>query len=154
MLFRSLALDLHAQWRGFETDGQWRFTPPTHAVLALVAALDELSAEGGVPARRRRCTALCEQLRVGMRTLGLLPLLDADVQAPVIVTFRMPPPSTGFCFEAFYAGLAERGYLVYPGKLTVAPSFRVGCIGHLDREDMQGFLGAAREVLAQMGVVL
>ena len=112
----TLALDLHAQWCGFEADGQWRFTPPTHAVLALAAALDELAAEGGVPARRRRCAALCTQLRRGMRSLGFVPLLDAAVQAPVIVTFRMPTHAA-FGFEAFYAGLAARGYLIYPGKL-------------------------------------
>jgi heme A synthase len=36
---RSLSLDLLAQWQGLEVNGQFRFTPPTHAILAFDQAL-------------------------------------------------------------------------------------------------------------------
>ena len=87
----SLSLDLHDQWRGFETNGQWRFTPPVQVVAALSAALDQLDAEGGVAARHARYSRNCEVLLQGMQGLGFVPFLDRAVQAPVIVTFHIPP---------------------------------------------------------------
>ena len=64
------ALDLEAQWRGLESNGQWRFTPPTHVLAALDAALDQFDAEGGVPGRFARYSRNCAVLRAGMRELG------------------------------------------------------------------------------------
>jgi len=144
-------LDLYDQWRGFESNGQWRFTPPTHCVLALAQALDDFEAAGGVDGRRTRYAANCAALVGGMRELGFVTLLPDSVQAPVIVTFRMPA-APQFDFEAFYNCLSDRGYIIYPGKLTAAPSFRVGCIGALTALDMLGFLRAVAEAMAEMGV--
>ena len=76
----------------------------------------------------------------GMRALGFEPLLGDNLQAPIIVTFRMPA-DPAFRFQAFYDALKERGYVIYPGKLTVADSFRIGCIGRLYPEHMRGALG-------------
>ena len=143
-------LDLHAQWVGFEKNGQWRFTPPTHVVLALGRALDELAEEGGVEGRRRRYSANCKELVSGMRGMGFVTLLDDAAQAPTIVTFRMP--GGGFNFPEFYDALARRGYLIYPGKLTEVDSFRVGCMGKLDEAAMKGFNVAVGAVLKDMGV--
>ncbi len=86
-----------------------------------------------------------------MKALGFEPLLPAALQAPVIVTFRMPADPR-FDFERFYDQLSARGYVIYPGKLTVAPSFRIGCIGHLAAPEMEGALAAIRAVLSEMGV--
>lgn len=147
----TLVLDLHGQWAGLEKNGQWRFTPPTHTLLALSAALDELEAEGGPSARRARYTALCTQLRSGMQKLGFVPLLADDEQAPTIVTFKEPKHKR-YDFEQFYKLLALHGYVIYPGKLTKGASFRVGCIGHLSASDMAGFLAAVEAVMAEMGV--
>lgn len=147
----SLVLDLYAQWKGFEKNGQWRFTPPTHCVLALSRALDELTAEGGVRGRFARYTANCATLVNGMRALGFRTLLPDAVQAPVIVTFHMPA-DPAFVFDDFYARLAASGFIIYPGKLTERPSFRVGCIGHVEPRDLQQFLGAVSEVVEEMGV--
>lgn len=142
----SISLDLHAQWRGLEKDGQWRFTPPVQVVAALAEALRSLEAEGGPPARLARYRENFGALLAGMRRLGFDLFLDESVQAPIIATFRMPR-SFPLVFERFYGALAERGFLIYPGKLTQAETFRIGCIGALDRRDMERLLAAVADVL-------
>lgn len=150
---RTLALDLYQQWKGFEKSGEWRFTPPTHCLLALAQALDEFEAEGGATARKKRYQANCDVLVSGMRKRGFQTILGSEVQTPVIVTFQMPTHES-FVFRDFYDRLAERGYVIYPGKLTAAPTFRVGCIGHMVARDMDGFLLAVDAVLSEMQVSL
>ena len=141
----SVSLDLEAQWRGFEGNGQWRFTPPVQVVAALVEALRLLEAEGGPEARRARYGNNLRTLLEGMRRLGFTLYLDEAVQAPIIATFRSPED---FDFRRFYDALAERGFLIYPGKLTQAESFRIGCIGALGQGDFERLLAAVEEVQA------
>ncbi len=147
----SLALDLYDQWRGLEGNGQWRFTPPTHVLAAFDQAVAEFEEEGGVAARNARYSENCRTLVEGMRDLGFETLLPDALQAPIIVTFHMPADPK-FDFTAFYDRLAARGYVIYPGKLTVAPTFRIGCIGQLAREDLEAALSVIREVLGEIGV--
>lgn len=145
----SLSLDLHDQWRGFEGNGQWRFTPPVQVVAALVEALRLLEAEGGPAARLRRYRDNFDTLAAGMARLGFRLFLDPAVQAPIIATFH-PLDDPRFAFDRFYEALAARGFLIYPGKLTRADSFRIGCIGALDRNDFQALLVAIEEALSEM----
>ena len=147
----SLSLDLYDQWVSMERNGQWRFTPPTHCILAFDRALEEFEAEGGVAGRGARYARNCRILIEGMRALGFRTLLPDALQAPVIVTFHKPVDPK-FDFEAFYDRLRQSGYVIYPGKLTVADSFRIGCIGRLGPEQMEGALAAIRETLGEMGV--
>lgn len=147
----SLSLDLHDQWRAMEANGQWRFTPPTHCLLALGAALEEHAAEGGVEGRGKRYAENCRILVEGLRRLGFETLLPDALQAPIIVTVRMPADPR-FDFQAFYDRLRAAGYVIYPGKVTVAESFRIGCIGRLGPEQMHGVLGAIERTLAALGV--
>jgi len=147
----SLALDLHDQWRALQGNGQWRFTPPTHVLSALDRALDEFDEEGGVEGRGRRYRRNCGILIDGMRALGFETLLPDELQAPIIVTFRMPAHPR-FQFDAFYENLREQGYVIYPGKLTVADSFRIGCIGRLGDAEMNGALAAVRSALDSLGI--
>jgi 2-aminoethylphosphonate-pyruvate transaminase len=142
----SVSLDLHDQWRGFEKDGKWRFTPPVQVVAALVEALRRLEAEGGPVARLARYGENCRTLLAGMRRLGFALYLDEAVQAPIIATFRLPP---GLDFARLYDGLAARGFLIYPGKLTREKTFRIGCIGALDRSDFERLLDAIAAVLVR-----
>ena len=144
----SLSFDLHAQWRGFEANGQWRFTPPVQVVAALVEALRALEAEGGPPARVARYSDNLKVLVEGMAKFGFKLYLAPALQAPIIATFRDPEDGR-FAFQRFYDGLAERGFLIYPGKLTRAASFRIGCIGALDRRDFKRLLVAVGEVVGQ-----
>jgi 2-aminoethylphosphonate-pyruvate transaminase len=147
----TLVLDLYDQWQGFERTGQWRFTPPIHVIVAFHQAMVEFDAEGGVAGRGGRYADNCRVLVQGMRALGFETLLPDELQAPIIVTFRMPGDPR-FHFQTFYDRLKDRGYVIYPGKLTVADSFRIGCIGRLDRRHMEGVLAAIRDILAEMGV--
>jgi 2-aminoethylphosphonate-pyruvate transaminase len=147
----SLVLDLFEQAENFARTGQYRFTPPIHVIVALGKAIEEHAAEGGVEGRGRRYRENARVLIDGMRTMGFRPLLPDGLQAPIIVTFHMPTDPR-FAFQRFYDGLKERGYVIYPGKLTVADSFRIGCIGRLYPKDMQGALAAVREVLDEMRV--
>ncbi len=149
----SLTLDLHDQWRAFEKNGQWRFTPPTQVVAALDQALKEHAREGGIAARRARYAKNCRTLVRGMKALGFEPYLPARIQAPIIVTFRQPA-NRRFRFERFYDLLAERGIVIYPGKLTKADSFRIGCIGAIDSGDIRRALGVIADVLDDMKVKL
>jgi len=147
----SLALDLHAQWKAMEGNGQWRFTPPTHAIFALARALEEHAAEGGVAGRGARYRRNCEILTTGMREMGFTTLLADALQAPIIVTFHRPPDPR-FDFQDFYDRLNARGFVIYPGKLTVAESFRIGCIGRIGETEMHAALDAIRATIAEMGV--
>jgi 2-aminoethylphosphonate-pyruvate transaminase len=131
----SLSLDLFDQWRGFEANGQWRFTPPVQVVAALGAALDQLQAEGGIAARHARYRRNRDVLVQGMGAFGFSTYIDSELQAPVIVTFRIPA-GTWFQFQGFYDFLHARGIVIYPGKLTHEPSFRIGCIGAIESGDM------------------
>jgi 2-aminoethylphosphonate-pyruvate transaminase len=147
----SLSLDLYDQWKAMEANAQWRFTPPTHCIIALEQAIREHEAEGGVEGRGARYRRNCEILVGGMREMGFQTLLPDALQAPIIVTFHMPA-DPGFEFKTFYDSLNAKGYVIYPGKLTVADSFRIGCIGRLGEKEMEGALDAVRQTLTEMGV--
>jgi 2-aminoethylphosphonate-pyruvate transaminase len=147
----TLVLDLHDQWSNFEKTGQYRFTPPTHVIVALHQALEEFNAEGGVEGRGGRYRNNCRVLIEGMTALGFKPLLKTGLQAPIIVTFHMLDDER-FDFQRFYDGLKERGFVIYPGKLTVADSFRIGCIGRIGEREMRGALDAVRDMLQTMGI--
>ncbi len=150
---RTLALDLHAQWRGLEKNGQFRFTPPTQAVLALRQALVELEAEGGVEARARRYRENHARLRDGMEALGFRAFVAREHDGPVIGSFRYPEHAR-FEFREFYRRLSARGFLIYPGQVTKAECFRIGNIGQLFPADMDALLSAIRAVLEELGVEL
>ena len=147
----ALSLDLRDQYVAMEKNGQWRFTPPVQTILSLHRALEEFEAEGGVAARGGRYRSNLTILVDGMRRLGFETLLPDAVQAPIIVTFRMPADPR-FAFEDFYERMRRRGYVIYPGKLTSAPSFRIGCIGRLGPAEMRGALAAIEGILEETGV--
>ena len=150
-LSTSLALDLYDQWTYMEKTTQWRFTPPTHVVVALNAALDQFDAEGGQPARFARYARNCEVLVNGMRELGFRPFLDPAIQAPIIVTFHAPPDPR-YTFREFYDRVRDKGFILYPGKLTQVETFRVGCIGAIGPDEMRHAVNAMRDTLAEMGI--
>jgi 2-aminoethylphosphonate-pyruvate transaminase len=143
----SLSLDLFDQWRGFESNGQWRFTPPVQVVAGLGAALDQLQAEGGIAVRHTRYRRNYDVLAQGMRARGFTTYIAPELQAPVIVTFRIPA-GDWFQFQTFYDFLHARDIVIYPGKLTHEPSFRIGCIGAIGPDDMMKTLAEIDAFLA------
>jgi len=147
----SLSLDLHDQWTVMERTGQWRFTPPTHLIAALDQALNEHAEEGGAPGRLARYRENCRILVEGLCRLGLETLLPDALQAPIIVTIHNPA-DPAFDFSRFYDTVAGRGFLIYPGKLTKLPTFRVGCIGRLGAPEMNAAVQAIESALEELGV--
>jgi 2-aminoethylphosphonate-pyruvate transaminase len=144
---RSLSLDLYDQWKTMVEDhGKWRFTSPTHTVYAFSTALEELEAEGGIQKRHRR---YCENHRVlveGMRTLGFQPLLAPEQQSPIITAF-LCPDDPQWSFDQFYRNLKQHGFVIYPGKLTSAETFRIGTIGDIDQKDIRRLLQAVARII-------
>ena len=147
----SLSLDGEAQWSAMEKSGQWRFTPPTHVVAAFLTALEIHEEEGGVAGRGARYTNNRDVMVSGMRDLGFETLLDERWLSPIIVTFFCPA-DRAFEFTKFYDLMKSEGYIIYPGKLTVVDSFRIGCIGRMDAHVMKGVVSAAKKALETMGV--
>ena len=131
----SLSLDLYDQWVTMEKDGKWRFTSPTHVVLAFAKAIEELKAEGGIAARENRYRANNKRLIERMKAMGVNPYIDGEHQGPIITTFFYPE-NKNFCFEEMYRYIKERGYAIYPGKVTDADTFRLGNIGEIYLEDI------------------
>lgn len=150
---RSVCLDLLAQWKGLEANGQFRFTPPTHALLAFAQALQELQAEGGVPGRAARYRRNYETLVAGMRQLGFKEYLRPEDQGYIITSFHVPT-HPNFDFNRFYEALNERGFVIYPGKISAADCFRIGSIGRIFESDVRGLLAAIRETLIEMEIAL
>ena len=148
---QSLAMDLHDQHQYMEKTGQWRFTPPTHVVVALAEAIDQFVEEGGQPARLARYTDNYRTLVDGMAALGFKPFLDPAVQAPIIVTFHAPGDAK-YDFKRFYAAAKARGFILYPGKLTQIETFRVGCIGAIGRKEMEQAVHAVSLALRDLGI--
>jgi 2-aminoethylphosphonate-pyruvate transaminase len=147
----SLSLDLHDQWQYMEKTTQWRYTPPTHVLVALAAALDAFASEGGQPARLARYARNCETLVRGMAELGFRPFLEPAIQAPIIVTFHAPADSR-YTFRAFYDSVRDKGFILYPGKLTQVETFRVGCIGAIGPDEMRHAVNAVRDTLGELGI--
>jgi 2-aminoethylphosphonate-pyruvate transaminase len=147
----SLAMDLLDQWQYLQKTGQWRFTPPTHVVAALRAAINQYQAQGGLPARLARYTENCAALVSGMRAMGFRTFLPDALQAPIIVTFHSPPDPK-YDFAEFYRRVRDRGFTLYPGKLTAVDTFRVGCIGAIGAGSLRQAVAVVADTLREMGV--
>ncbi|AJQ28532.1 2-aminoethylphosphonate--pyruvate transaminase [Pelosinus fermentans] len=131
---RSLSLDLYDQWKHMDKDGKWRYTSPTQVVAAFSKALDELAEEGGVFARNKRYERNNRLLRAKLKSIGIVPYIGEAFQSPIITTFRFP--TADFKFNTFYHHVKERGFVLYPGKLTDVDTFRIGNIGEIYEQDI------------------
>ena len=147
----SVVLDLYEQWKGLEANGQFRFTPPTHALVAFRQALREHAAEGGVAARGARYKRNADVLVTRLKAMGFQMLLGDNERGPIIQTI-LSPGDPKFDFEKLYNGLRDRGFAIYPGKLTKRPSFRIGTIGQVNENVMKNVVTAIEEVLKEMDV--
>ncbi len=148
---RTLSLDLLAQSEGLERDGQFRFTPPTHALLAFHQALYELEQEGGIVARGERYRQNYAITLAAMQTMGFRPYLDEEKRGYTITSFYYPE-HPNFNFWTFYEHLSAKGHVIYPGKLSHADCFRIGHIGRLSAADVHALMAAMVETLHEMGI--
>ena len=147
----SLAMDLYDQYIYMEKTGQWRFTPPTHVLVALNEAIAQFEEEGGQAARLKRYQSNCRTLVDGMAALGFKPFMDPAIQAPIIVTFHAPADPR-YQFKTFYDIAKKNGFILYPGKLTQVETFRVGCIGAIGPAEMAQAVHAVALTLKEMGI--
>lgn len=150
---RSVSLDLFSQYKGFEKNGQFRFTPPTHALLAFHRALIEFEGEGGLESRMKRYQKNQQALMAGMTEMGFQPYLNKEHQSCIITSF-VYPQHTNFNFDQFYERLREYGFVIYPGKVGNADCFRIGTIGRIYHFHIQDLLKTIRRVLEEMNVEL
>jgi 2-aminoethylphosphonate-pyruvate transaminase len=150
---RSLSLNLLDQFNGFERNGQFRYTPPTHVILAFEQALKELEQEGGVAGRGARYRQNHEALLNGMKRLGFRCYLNPAVQSYIITSFYYPDTKR-FSFDAFYRRLSDKGFIIYPGKISQAKTFRIGSIGRIYPNDIAALLSAIGSTLKDMGIKL
>lgn len=149
----SLSLDLYDQYDYLEKTQQWRFTPPTHVIAALSQALDEYALEGGLKARHQRYRCNQKTLVNAMAQLGFKTFLSSDIQSPIITTF-LNPENANFDFSDFYHRLHQRGFIIYPGKLTTIDTFRIGTMGDIDENTILNLIQAIKQVLFEMNVTL
>src|SRR5579871_3147196 len=141
---RTLSLDLYDQWNGLETNGQFRFTPPTLSLMAFQQAMKELEEEGGISAREQRYKTNKKILDEGMAALGLKQYLRPEIQGHIITSF-LYPDKKNFNFSEFYNVLNEKGFVIYPGKLSKADAFRIGNIGQIFPDDVKALVAAIKE---------
>lgn len=146
---RSLSLDIVDQYKTLEKTGQFRFTPPTHTMLAFRKAISELEAEGGVIGRAERYIENRQILRDGMKKLGFRELLDDTHEGYIITSYHFPK-HPNYNFSEFYKRLNDKNQVIYPGKVTNADCFRIGNIGHLFPKDMEHLLVCIEEVMKSM----
>ena len=147
----SLAMDLYDQWVYLQKTGQFRYTPPTHVAAALAEAVRQFNEEGGQPARGARYAKNCATLIEGMAALGFRSFLRREIQAPVIVTFHAPADPK-YNFADFYNSVRDKGFILYPGKLTVVETFRIGCIGAIGETEMRAAVDAVARTVREMGI--
>lgn len=142
---KSLCLDLYDQEEKMDKDGKWRFTSPTHVVAAFSKAIDELLEEGGVEARYNRYRENNCLLRKSLKEIGINSYIEDRLQSPIITTFLFP--NSKFNFLSFYKYLKERGFVIYPGKLTDVETFRIGNIGEIYEEDIKKICTIIKEYI-------
>jgi len=150
---RTLSLDLYDQWLGLNSNGQFRFTPPVQSLLAFNEALNELDKEGGISARANRYAENNLLLISGMEKLGFKTFLPENIRSYIITSF-LYPTHPNFSFEVFYSKLNEKGYVIYPGKLSKVDCFRIGNIGQLFFFDIQMLVDTIEKILSELKIDL
>jgi 2-aminoethylphosphonate-pyruvate transaminase len=148
---RSLVLDLWDQNQHMERTGLFRFTPPTQVVSAFAQACREHQSEGGTSARFARYRHNWRRLVDGMRQMGFQAVVPDDCASPIVATFRNPE-HPAFSFQALFEGMKRRGFVIFPGRLAMAGTFRIGCMGIVTEDDMAEAMEALAETLVEMGV--
>jgi 2-aminoethylphosphonate--pyruvate transaminase/phosphonoacetaldehyde hydrolase len=129
----SHSLDLFDQYQGlYAGGGKFRFTSPTNVLLALRQAIDEYKKEGGLFARRARYMENHDVLTEGLAALGISSIVAPEHQSYIITTFELGD----FDFPKLYNAIKSNGFVIYPGKFTEIPTFRLGNIGDVYPENM------------------
>ena len=142
---RSLYLHLPL-WAEKQDSQTTPFTPPVNAVLALNAALQELSVHGGWQGRHAHYSNLAGQVKRALISAGVEPLLNPGESSCVLNAYRLPQGKT---YELIHDGLKQRGFVIYAGQGSlVTEMFRISTMGDISRYDMERLLAALQAVFS------
>ena len=147
----TLVLDLWDQAQHMDRTNAFRFTPPTQVLAAFAQACREHEAEGGTQGRLARYRGNWRRLVDGMRQLGFTTVVPDEAASPIVATFHNPPDPR-FSFQALFEGMKRRGFIIFPGRLALADTFRIGCMGDVTEADMAEAVQAVAETMREMGV--
>ena len=147
---RSYYCNLYLQYHFFETTGEMHFTPPVQTIYATIQALKEYFKEGE-QAKWARHTRVYNALRQGLNELGFKEVIRPELQAGLVCAVKYPDDPK-WSFEAVHDYCYERGFTIYPGKISSTDTFRLCALGAIDEPDIKDFFVVFREALDSLGV--
>jgi 2-aminoethylphosphonate-pyruvate transaminase len=142
---RSYYCNLYLQYDFFEKTGQMHFTPPVQVIYATRQALDEYFAEGEQE-KWARHTRVFEAIHEGIAKLGFKDMIRREIQAGLVVSV-LYPDDPNWDFEKVHDYCYERGFTIYPGKVSDTPTFRLCALGAIDAPDIEAFMVVLKEAL-------
>lgn len=147
---RSYYCNLYLQYHFFETTGEMHFTPPVQTIYAARQAIDEYFAEGE-QAKWQRHLSVFEAIHAGLSRLGFKDIIKRELQAGLVVSVRYPDDEN-WDFEKVHDYCYERGYTIYPGKISTQNTFRLCALGAITSEDIDNFFVVLEEALHEYHV--
>ena len=149
---RSYYCNLYLQYEYFEKTGEMHFTPPVQTIYATIQALKEYFAEGEVAkfARHRR---VYEAIHHGLNELGFQTAIDKSIESGLVVSVKYPDDSN-WSFKKVHDYCYERGFTIYPGKISTTNTFRLCALGAIDVKDIEDFFIVLKEALIYFNIKL
>lgn len=142
---RSYYCNLYLQYEFFEKTGEMHFTPPVQTIYATIQALKEYFAEGE-EAKFARHRAIYEAIHKGVDELGLKTVIDPKIESGLVVSV-LYPTDPNFSFEKVHDYCYERGFTIYPGKISTTNTFRLCALGAINANDIKDFFVVLKEAL-------
>ncbi len=142
---RSYYCNLYLQYHFFETTGQMHFTPPVQTVYAAVQAMKEYFEEGEQN-KWERHLRVSEAIHDGLSKLGFKEVIKREWQSGLVVT-AIYPDDENWNFEKIHDYCYERGFTIYPGKITGTDTFRLCALGAIDKDDIENFFDVFEQAL-------
>jgi 2-aminoethylphosphonate-pyruvate transaminase len=147
---RSYYCNLYLQYHFFETTGEMHFTPPVQTIYATRQALDEYFAEGEQPKWQRHLSVF-EAIHAGLERLGFKDIIKREWQAGLVVSVKYPDDEN-WNFEKVHDYCYERGFTIYPGKVSTQNTFRLCALGAITAKDIEDFFVIFEEALKNFNV--
>ncbi|MFX1393675.1 MAG: aminotransferase class V-fold PLP-dependent enzyme, partial [Promethearchaeota archaeon] len=148
---RNYYLDLYAQYEYLEKNNQTRFTPPVQIMYALKEAIKEFFEEGSEN-RFKRYRENYRILKDGLKKVGFKFLMNEDVEESQILTTIYYLDHPHFDFNVLHDKLYEKGFTIYPGKISDLDTFRIAVMGAINPDDIKNFLKALEKTLKEMKI--
>lgn len=147
---RSFYCNLYQQYAGFEKNGEMRFTPPVQTVYAAIQGLKEYYAEGEMP-KYERHLRVNRAIHEGVTKLGLKEAIKPEIQSGLVVSV-LYPDDPAWDFGKVHDYCYERGFTIYPGKISSSGTFRLCSLGAIDESDIKDFFVVFTEAFDKLGI--